>query len=56
MAGRIAVGGEEFIALRNADSYYVDKTELIYDLVHGTTNKTQSHCLPVLTDSARLLR
>lgn len=38
MARRIAVGGEDFIALRKADSYYVDKTELIYDLVHNTDN------------------
>lgn len=38
MAAKIAVGGEDFIALRKADSYYVDKTELIYDLVHDTGN------------------
>lgn len=38
MAGRIAVGGENFIALRETGSYYVDKTELIYDLVQNTNN------------------
>lgn len=34
----VAVGGENFAALRNAGSYYVDKTELLYDLVHDVNN------------------
>ena len=34
----IAVGGEFFDRLREADCYYVDKSELIYDLVQGTNN------------------
>lgn len=38
MAKKIAVGGEDFIALRKADSYYVDKTELLYELVHEMNN------------------
>lgn len=38
MAARIAVGGEDFIALRKSDSYYVDKTELLYELVQNTNN------------------
>lgn len=38
MGQKIAVGGENFIALRNSDSYYVDKTELLYELVHETNN------------------
>lgn len=38
MAKKIAVGGEDFIALRRADSYYVDKTELLYELVHDMNN------------------
>lgn len=38
MKQRIAIGGEKFITLRNAGSYYVDKTELLYDLVAGTDN------------------
>lgn len=38
MAKRIAVGGENFIALRQSDSYYVDKTELLYELVQESNN------------------
>ena len=38
MTKKIAVGGEDFIALRKADSYYVDKTELLYKLVEETNN------------------
>ena len=38
MTKKIAVGGENFIALRKADSYYVDKTELLYELVEETNN------------------
>jgi hypothetical protein len=33
MAIKFKVGGEFFEPLRNAQCYYVDKTELIYDLV-----------------------
>ena len=35
---KIGVGGEFFDRLRNDNCYYVDKTELIYDLVSGTSN------------------
>lgn len=35
----IAVGTENFVELRESDSYYVDKTELLYDLFHNTNNK-----------------
>lgn len=38
MAKRISVGGENFIALRQSDSYYVDKTELLYELVQESNN------------------
>ena len=38
MTKKIAVGGEDFIPLRKADSYYVDKTELLYELVEETNN------------------
>ena len=34
----IAVGTEFFDRLREEHCYYIDKTELIYDLVHGTNN------------------
>ena len=35
MAMRIGVGGEFFDRLREDDCYYVDKTELIYELVNS---------------------
>lgn len=38
MSISIAVGGEFFDRLREDNCYYVDKTELIYDLVRGTNN------------------
>ena len=31
----IAVGGEDFIALRKADRYYVDKTEILFELAES---------------------
>ena len=37
--GNFFVGGEDFEELRRSASYYVDKTELIYDLVYNTNNK-----------------
>ena len=39
MAIRIAVGDESFDEIRRAGLYYVDKTELLYDLVGRTNNK-----------------
>ncbi len=39
MAIRIAVGDESFDEIRKAGLYYVDKTELLYDLVGKTDNK-----------------
>ena len=36
---RIPVGTENFDEIRLDHSYYVDKTELIYDLVQNTGNK-----------------
>lgn len=35
----VFVGGESFNELRSDGSYYVDKTDLIYELVHDTKNK-----------------
>ena len=35
MAFKVKVGGESFDVLRKAGCYYVDKTELIYDLVNS---------------------
>ena len=37
---RISVGGESFQALRQSNSYYVDKTELIVDLVNANNAVT----------------
>ena len=39
MAIRIAVGDESFDEIRKAGLYYVDKTELLYDLIGRTDNK-----------------
>jgi len=39
MAIRIAVGDESFDEIRKAGLYYVDKTELLYDLFGRTNNK-----------------
>ena len=39
MAIRIAVGDESFDEIRKAGLYYVDKTELLYDLAGRTNNK-----------------
>ncbi len=45
MAVRIAVGEESFDEFRKSGFYYVDKTELLYDLIGQTT--TRSRCLLV---------
>ena len=39
MSINIAVGDESFDEIRQSGLYYVDKTELIYDLVGKTKNK-----------------
>ena len=39
MSIRIAAGGESFEEIRRSGLYYVDKTELLYDLVGCTGNK-----------------
>ena len=36
---RVGVGKSDFAELRESQNYYVDKTELIYELVHDTDNK-----------------
>lgn len=46
MAVRIAVGDENFEELRNNGLYYVDKTELIYDLIGRTNNKVSLFTRP----------
>lgn len=38
MTKKVAVGGEDFVALRRSGSYYVDKTELLYELVEKNNN------------------
>ncbi len=35
----VCVGESDFASLRNEGAYYVDKTEIIYELVHDTKNK-----------------
>ncbi len=39
MGFTVGVGEADFAALRNENAYYVDKTEIIYELVHDTNNK-----------------
>lgn len=39
MAFTVSVGEADFAALRKEKAYYVDKTELIYELVNDTKNK-----------------
>lgn len=39
MEFRIGVGKSDFADLRTSGNYYVDKTEIIYELVHDTDNK-----------------
>ena len=36
---KIIVGTDNFEKLIRADGYYIDKTELIYDLAHKTGNE-----------------
>ena len=38
MAFTVSVGEADFAALRKENAYYVDKTEIIYELVHDTKN------------------
>ena len=35
----ISIGEANFAALREENAYYVDKTEIMYELVHDTRNK-----------------
>ena len=39
MEFRISVGEADYAELRKKNAYYVDKTEIMYELVHGTENK-----------------
>ena len=36
---KVGVGKSDFAALRESGNYYVDKTELIYELVNDTDNE-----------------
>ena len=38
MGVRVSVGGEFFDRIREEGSYYVDKTQLLYELVRDTDN------------------
>ena len=46
MAFKICVGEADFAALRNENAYYVDKTEILYELVHDTNNKVSRFTRP----------
>ena len=39
MAFTVSVGEADFAALRNGNAYYVDMTEIMYELGHDTNNK-----------------
>lgn len=39
MEFKVGVGKSDFADLRKSDNYYVDKTEILYELVHDTDNK-----------------
>ena len=43
MAFTVSVGEADFAALRNENAYYVDKTEIMYELVHDTNNKVNKY-------------
>jgi hypothetical protein len=42
----VSVGEADFAALRRSNAYYVDKTELIYELVQETNNKVSLFTRP----------
>ncbi len=46
MAFTVSVGESDFAALRNGKAYYVDKTEILYELVHDTNNKVSLFTRP----------
>ena len=46
MGFTVGVGEVDFAALRKEKAYYVDKTEMIYELVHGTNNKVSLFTRP----------
>ena len=39
MAFKVGVGKSDFAALRDANDYYVDKTDIIYELIEETDNE-----------------
>ena len=39
MAFRIGVGNSDFAAFRKQNAYYIDKTEIMYELLHETNNE-----------------
>ena len=46
MAFMVSVGEADFAALRRESAYYVDKTEIMYELVHDTNNKVSLFTRP----------
>lgn len=46
MSFTVSVGEADFAALRRSNAYYVDKTELIYELVQETNNKVSLFTRP----------
>ncbi len=46
MAFTVSVGEADFLSLRREKAYYVDKTKIIYELVHDTKNKVSLFTRP----------
>lgn len=46
MSFKVGVGKSDFAELRNSNNYYVDKTDMIYELVHDTDNKVSLFTRP----------
>ncbi|MBO6299951.1 MAG: AAA family ATPase, partial [Lachnospiraceae bacterium] len=46
MAFTVSVGEADFAALRKENAYYVDKTEIMYELVNDTKNKVTLFTIP----------
>jgi len=46
MGFSVGVGEADFAELRKENAYYVDKTDILYELVHNTKNKVSLFTRP----------
>ncbi|MCR5128079.1 MAG: AAA family ATPase [Lachnospiraceae bacterium] len=56
MSFTVSVGESDFAALRNENAYYVDKSEIMYELVHDTNNKVTLFTRPRRFGKTLMLR